>query len=560
MTDDLARPDQLVDALYDLALDPSRFEQFAYAWDNFVQLESIGEDSDAERALQAHFERAFLILEKVGRSTNKNQSLQQIIAHRTGPALCVDKLGIVQLTNSRAEELLSSRCELAGQKLSDFVHEKSRNQLIERLRSLNSNEELVPLLVLLENNVPCLFALSPGNEPDQILIDITGAYWQESVSEFLLETHNLTQVELEVAKLLYQGLSLSQIAAERNRSVETIRKHLASLFDKTDCRTQAQLMKLVTSATYARDRSKARSWFRDRTNIEKHKLSDGRTLYYFDKGESGAPALVLIHPYLRTPELPEALERELLNAGYRLIAPCRAGFGESTALSEGQPPMRTAVEDLQSLLRKLEVQTFDLIGLMGGAIHCLETAKQLPDRVNCIINLAASLPLTTNKQIENMPPSTRAVAYTAKKFPRIFPLLVRTGVAMVDTGDPDKLINSLYRKSPRDLEAAQIPETRDWVFKGGQFASYQGYLPYTTELAELAKFKFDYADQITCPVIFIHAKEDMFNSLDSIKSFCAPYENFELVPLEDSCHLMIYAEPERTAKELLASLEKVSSR
>lgn len=559
MTDDLVDPDQLVDALYDLALDPNRFEHFAYAWDEFVQLDSIGQDSDAEQALQAHFERAFLILERVGRSTNKNQSVTQIVANRSGPALCVSKDGIVSANNERAAELLGLGDSLINKQLTDSIHSKSKRQFEQRLRSLTNNEELVPILVLLDNNVPCLFVLSTGKEPDQIMIDITGAYWQENVSRFLLETHHLTQVELEVAKLLYQGLSLNQIAQKRNRSVETIRKHLASLFDKTDCRTQAQLMKLITSATYARDQSQARSWFSDRTALKRHSLSDGRLMYYYDKGSPQAPVLVLIHPYLRTPELPETLENRLLEAGYRLIAPCRAGFGESTALPKGRSPMLEGVADLNSLLEELKISSVSLIGLMGGAIHCLEIARHFQETITGIVNIAASIPLTSDEQINSMPPSTRAIAYTAKKFPRIFPLLVRTGVAMVDTGDPDKLVNSLYRKSPTDLQAAQQSETKNWIFRGGQFASNQGYLPYTAELAELAKFKFDYGDQINCPVTFIHACEDKFNSIDSIQEFCASYENFNVIAFEDSCHLMLYSEPNRVADELIRVLKQSDS-
>jgi non-heme chloroperoxidase len=87
-------------------------------------------------------------------------------------------------------------------------------------------------------------------------------------------------------------------------------------------------------------------------------------LYYEDHG-SGA-AVVLIHGYPLSAASWEKQVPELLNAGYRVIAYDRRGFGRS-----GQPTSGynydTFAEDLHKLIKHLGLRDFALVGFsMGG--------------------------------------------------------------------------------------------------------------------------------------------------------------------------------------------------
>src|SRR3984885_7486257 len=87
-------------------------------------------------------------------------------------------------------------------------------------------------------------------------------------------------------------------------------------------------------------------------------------LYYEDHG-SGKPVL-LIHGYPLSGASWEKQTNALLNAGYRVIAYDRRGFGKSSQPTTGYS-YDTFAEDLRKVVTKLELSDFTLVGFsMGG--------------------------------------------------------------------------------------------------------------------------------------------------------------------------------------------------
>jgi len=147
-----------------------------------------------------------------------------------------------------------------------------------------------------------------------------------------------------------------------------------------------------------------------------------------------------------------------------------------------------------------------------------------------------------------MPPSAKAIAFTARKFPKLFPLLARTAVALVDSGDPEKLINSLYGKSGLDLQAIKKKDVEQWVVRGCEFAVHQGATRWANKMSQVAGLQFDYLKHINCPVDLIHSKQDAIVSYESVEALCTQQESFNLVSIADSCHLALYDNPELIAQ------------
>jgi non-heme chloroperoxidase len=87
-------------------------------------------------------------------------------------------------------------------------------------------------------------------------------------------------------------------------------------------------------------------------------------LYYEDHG-SGQP-IVLIHGYPLSSASWEKQVPVLLNAGYRVIAYDRRGFGKSSQPTTGYN-YNTFAEDLHKLIHELKLRDFALVGFsMGG--------------------------------------------------------------------------------------------------------------------------------------------------------------------------------------------------
>jgi DNA-binding CsgD family transcriptional regulator len=64
-------------------------------------------------------------------------------------------------------------------------------------------------------------------------------------NEIVAHLYGLTAAEVRVAVLLMQGRTLKEISMTVQRTKETVRKHLQSIFDKTDTNRQGQLIRLL---------------------------------------------------------------------------------------------------------------------------------------------------------------------------------------------------------------------------------------------------------------------------------------------------------------------------
>lgn len=84
--------------------------------------------------------------------------------------------------------------------------------------------------------------LSAANQNINIAFDKT----------MLIAIFNLTQSEAELAKSLFDGLSLQETAETRNVSKQTIRKQLQSVLKKTNCDSQEKLILAMFEAIVTR--------------------------------------------------------------------------------------------------------------------------------------------------------------------------------------------------------------------------------------------------------------------------------------------------------------------
>ena len=67
----------------------------------------------------------------------------------------------------------------------------------------------------------------------------------DTSEDLLTRLYDLTPTEARVTTLLAQGLSLEECGDELAIAVATVRSHLKSIFQKTDCRRQSELVRLL---------------------------------------------------------------------------------------------------------------------------------------------------------------------------------------------------------------------------------------------------------------------------------------------------------------------------
>ena len=114
----------------------------------------------------------------------------------------------------------------------------------------------------------------------------------------------------------------------------------------------------------------------------------GVKLWYTDTGGTGVP-VVLLHANTFTSAEWAPQVQALSAAGYRVIAFDRRGWGRSEANPVTGTQPGTVAEDLDNLVRQLQLPQFHLVGIAGGGFVAIDFAAWQPEQLRSLV-IAAS--------------------------------------------------------------------------------------------------------------------------------------------------------------------------
>lgn len=110
----------------------------------------------------------------------------------------------------------------------------------------------------------------------------------------------------------------------------------------------------------------------------------GVKLWVVDTGGTGQP-LVLLHSNTGTSAVWERQIASFSQAGYRVIAFDRRGWGRSMADAATGPQPGTIAGDLDALADQLKLDRFHLLGVAGGGFAALDYAAWHPERLRSLV-------------------------------------------------------------------------------------------------------------------------------------------------------------------------------
>ena len=126
----------------------------------------------------------------------------------------------------------------------------------------------------------------------------------------------------------------------------------------------------------------------------------GVRLWFTDTGGSGEP-IVFMHANTGTSEIWEPQVEAFSNAGYRVIAFDRRGWGRSQADPATGPQPGHASDDLHALADFLSLGRFHLLGVAGGGFIALDYAAWHPERL-ASLTIGASTGAVSDKEIQDV--------------------------------------------------------------------------------------------------------------------------------------------------------------
>jgi pimeloyl-ACP methyl ester carboxylesterase len=244
-----------------------------------------------------------------------------------------------------------------------------------------------------------------------------------------------------------------------------------------------------------------------------HAELPGVKLWFIDTGGAGEPVM-LLHPNTGTSETWEPQIAMLSQAGYRVIAFDRRGWGKSFADEKPGAKSRSVAEDLDALVGYLKLARFHLLGVAGGGFIAMDYAAWRPERLRSLI-VGASTGMIQDKEIADF--------------------IARIAIPGIREQSPH------YREIGPSYRGANPDGVKRWI-EIDEHARHPGagFQPSLRTPNTFAKIR-----SIQTPALVIAADADLLAPPGLMRIWAAHLRNHEWAVIYDAGHAMTWEQPGR---------------
>jgi pimeloyl-ACP methyl ester carboxylesterase len=244
-----------------------------------------------------------------------------------------------------------------------------------------------------------------------------------------------------------------------------------------------------------------------------HAELPGVKLWFMDTGGAGTP-VVLLHPNTGTCAVWESQIGAFSQAGYRVIAFDRRGWGNSTANPTAGAKAGSIAEDLAALVDHLELEKFHLLGVAGGGFIALDYAAWRPERLRSLV-IGASTGMLEDGEIADF--------------------IARIAIPHI------REQSAHYREIGPSYRGSNPEGVKRWIeideHARQPGAGFQPQLRTPNTLAKIAS--------IPTPTLVIAADADLLAPPALMRIWAAHIKNHEWAAIHDAGHAMAWEQPGR---------------
>jgi pimeloyl-ACP methyl ester carboxylesterase/DNA-binding CsgD family transcriptional regulator len=505
--------------------------------------------------LESHFENAQSLIETQGRVSDSAKYSMKMIDADSRPSALIGKDGRIAYANSAAIEIFG----LTKDKRPDDTRFESGHfkTLMANLQSLDEFEfnKVISIFGMesLNGEQMLKVALTKVNDSNGDAIGHISAIhisWFPDIGKQFQAQLNLTPVELEITKAIVTGQSLSELAAERGRSIGTVRHQSKMLLAKLNLRSQTELACLYSG--FSKFNTKRSGLAKDDgvtvdRRIESHVLprSDNRGLDYDMVGpSSGSPVLFfpgLLGGTTVTDEMHQALTRHKL----RLIMVWRPGLADSGLNGPAdRDSFARYADDIKDLLDELGIANCPIIAHITGTMFGYAVAKHLSGKITGLINVNGIVPMQPGPHLAKVDKTERLRLYLMRHFPKIGRFVVHGALGRVDSGYDHEFLQAFLGSNEFDQQTIKRDDIRVLFRQAFQKTTKQGYDSFTNELL-LASSDWQYLiDDRLCPVRNFIGQFNVHYTPSVVQAFAADKTDFSVDVIPNTAHLLLYQKPE----------------
>ncbi len=557
--------DAAIDRLYDVALDPSRYEALLDHWESAIRPLRAEADFHAPHLLDdpqiaGHFDRASAFLDRLDTSSAADEIEEILAPFDRVAAFILDESQTIRASNAAAKTLMgvsensslkdlpinSEDIEAVRRTLRSVLSGTKEDNAVLRVRSASMGRFTVLRLQRCTTADDQKLVLAASNEVG----------WPDGFRDILKQAFGLTSAEADVVRALVECGSLAEIAAQRSRSVDTIRAQVKSILAKTETHSQVELVRLALSmmdmVSLTMDAAPGpRLISRGYDTLEEREFkslltADGRRLDYLILGDpKGAPVLFLPLDYGLV-RWPAPAEAEAAKLGMRIIVPVRAGYGMSDPIPKKGDYDAALIADTRQVMDAEGVRRCPIISLGGDSYYGVQIARDQPDRISMILGCGGVLPLTRREQFERMEKWHRFILAGAKYTPHLLPFMVKAGFLLARKIGKRGFVHAVYGQCPADVDTFENPDVFEAMVTGSEVALNENHAAHAAFSAQvLGGQQRDWSADLEelrdkIPVKFMNGLQDPQVPEATLREFQRDYSWIDYREYDDAGQLVFF--------------------
>lgn len=256
---------------------------------------------------------------------------------------------------------------------------------------------------------------------------------------------------------------------------------------------------------------------------------DGTAIAYETYGPPDGSPLLFLHGTPGSRLLGGVFEDHAHDAGVRVIAPDRLGYGRSGV--PNQFSLERGASALESLLDALCVERVPVVAFSGGTPHALATAASMPVRITGVELVSGAVP----PQYGTDPsPMHRVLGTLARWAPSVAGGGYRLSAMLARRRSPTA-VTDLYTAPESPVEVPEsVARLVGQDFRAGLDSTTAGAVHDSQHFTATWNLS---VDAIECPVRFWHGTADSIAPIEDVRAFSEVYPQVTIEPLEDHGHL-----------------------
>lgn len=546
---------EIVERLYDVAVDPIRLEELLEVWegraaplrDSAIPLE------DPE--IEGHLARATVFLDRYEAAQGAGAPRSVLEDIPRSAAFLADG-GTVIAGCNRAAGVAFGISEGGPFQALPFEPE-DREVLSGVIRKVAGRKAEKVVTLRIRSTVtgsPVILRVSPvegGTGRPLALVVSTELVWPEGFAATVQEAFGLTAAEVEIVRGITLGLPLRDIAEARGRSVETVRTQVRSVLAKTETHSQSELVRVVlglmdvalvplggVATQTERGGLEERPW-------REMRGTDGRRLTWIEFGDPGGVPVLYMHLDFGLIRWPATAERSAKMRGLRVIVPVRAGYGRTEPFLKGTDHLAGVARDYAAVLDHLGLKLAVVIPLGADLRYALNLANQRPDLVQGVVGAACQLPIRTPAQYERMDKWQRFILANARYAPKVLPFLVQAGFSLARRLGKDAFFRQVNGGSAADMETFARPEVKAAMLEGSDVClatKWSAHAAFTAECIGSEKDWSAVVRAVRVPVVLLQGDQDPQSPVQTIRELAVDYPHLKVRFLPNTGQLLFFAE------------------